>query len=150
MKDQDKDKEVQKKPVYTKEQMDKVINRTIELLQENKTPNEIIKVLQGELGRSKSQCEVYLRRAREAIKENYDQDRDYRVAEFYESLLGDLKEAKKNYEAISCPKNRMKGTWFRIMMEVKDRISKYHPEQKDQDESQTIKIEYKVQNKKEE
>lgn len=126
-----------------KAEVERIIDRVVDLCRQNMQYRDIKKVLQGEIGKSEKQCEAYITKAFKRIREDFEENIDVKRSEFIQSLYGDLLEAEKNYKAIQDPESKMKTTWFKLMLEAKDRIAKFMPE-KVTDDSQVISVEYKV------
>ncbi len=128
----------------TKARVAEITHRTVELLRMNLTYGEVKKVLQGEIGKSEKQCEAYITKALTFIREEFEEDAGRTRTEFIQGLIGDYKEAISNYKAIPDPENKMKATWFRIALEVKDRIEKFIPREQIEENEDVVNIEYNV------
>lgn len=122
----------------TKSQIDAIVKRTIELLQENKTYSEVKDALRREVKKGDRQLERYIQRAFEEIRSEFEDDIAKTRTQFVQGLMGDYKEAIRNYRAIPDPENRMKATWFKMALEVKDRIERFIPKLADEVESEDI------------
>ncbi len=128
-----------------KAQVDAIVCRTLELVRQNMQYRDVKDVLIREHGKSERQTEKYIQKAFAIIREDFEENIQIKKTEFYESLHGDLLEAEKNYKAIDNPTHRMKVVWFKMMLEVKDRIAKFYPDTPQEDPNQQIvKVQYQV------
>lgn len=126
-----------------KAEVQRITNRTLELVRQNMSYTDIKKVLQGELNKSDKQCEVYIKKAFEALKKEFEQSNQYIALEIFETLRKEYIEACKQYENVPIDKVRDKATWQKLKLETLDRLLRFAPE-KVTDDSQIISVEYRV------
>lgn len=129
----------------TNAQIRQYVSRVIELISQNKNTREICDILEPEIGKSKDQIKRYIRKANEALAEDFNNDAHIRRSHMEQSLREDLNEAMKQYRLAD--NSRDAAVWMKLMMEIKDRIAKYTPDEV-KDDNQSIKVEYTLVNPK--
>lgn len=127
----------------TDAQMQVVITRVIELMGDNKTTPQICDILSTELNKSREQVKRYIRKATELLQKDFERDANVRRMEMEESLRKDLDDAYAIFRGLA-PDDKLKATWYKLILETKDKLSKFTPEVESKDDDQIIKIEYKV------
>jgi hypothetical protein len=131
----------------TNQRMQEIVKRVIELMGDNHTTMDICRILQPELGKSESQVKVYVRRATELLQKHAEGEATHKRMEMEISLRKDLKTAYYHFNILP-DDNRNKLVWYKLILETKDRLSKFLPQEENKDDNQTINITYNAAPKK--
>jgi len=126
----------------TKARLDQIILRVIDLMGKNHTTMQICGILRPELNKSETQIKRYVSKATEVLKKDFERDAQIKRLEMEQSLRKDLVDAYVIFNSLA-PDDRQKSVWYKLILETKDRLAKFTPEDIDKNEEQTISITYK-------
>jgi hypothetical protein len=108
----------------------------------NHTTMQICGILRPELNKSETQIKRYVSKATEVLKKDFERDAQIKRLEMEQSLRKDLVDAYVIFNSLA-PDDRQKSVWYKLILETKDRLAKFTPEDIDKNEEQTISITYK-------
>lgn len=126
----------------SKQQLQVIVAKVLKLMGENKTTPEICDILSVELNKSEVQIKRYIQKATRQMQESFEREVPVRRMEMEQSLRIDLKEAYNNY--LTAQSDRDRVLWFKMYLDVKDRIAGFIPQEVVKKDDQVIKVEYKV------
>lgn len=125
----------------TKQKLQKIVKRVIELMSDNHTTMEICRILQPELGKSETQCKAYVKKAVDLLQIHDKEEASIKRTEMELSLRKDLALAYEQFNRLD-DDNRNKMVWYKLILETKDRLARFLPEPEKQEDKQSISITY--------
>lgn len=122
----------------TQVQIQKIIlDDIMPLLRSNHTFPQISKLLQAKYSKSRSQCDIYITKATELLKVDFNRDIEQKRMEMIESLRADLETSYSMFNETK------QVSWMKQIQEIKAKLATYEPNElkpKEEQDNGIIKV----------